>query len=332
MPKVSVIIPTFNREKYLNNTIDSVLAQTYHNYEIIVVDDGSTDNTREVAKKYKDKIKYVYQKNQGVSSARNSGIKVSRGEWIAFLDSDDEWLPEYLLYQVNQTKNNQGASVYISNALIMENGKQINYFQKWNLLPLFRNSNYVTLKKPLYFVIKYHIASVVTAIINKEVLLKVGVFDERLSIAEDYDVLARMALHGPFAFSKEKLVCIYRRDEPIDNLEKQLDLNGIRSRKAFEIIYNNIRKHPEISIKEKSILDKTLSANQRALANLILRNGRLSEARHYYKEAMLIYPSVKSITKYLISLFPAKIVELFAWKGGNIIPGEDMSVEINDSK
>ena len=91
MPLISVIIPTYTREKFVTKAIDSVLKQSFRDYEIIVIDDGSTDNTREILKAYANKIKYIYQENSGVSSARNVGIQAARGLWISFLDSDDEW-------------------------------------------------------------------------------------------------------------------------------------------------------------------------------------------------------------------------------------------------
>ncbi len=101
-PAVSVVIPLYNREKYIARAIDSVLAQTYNDFELIVIDDGSTDNGSEVVKQYDDqRIKIVSQQNAGVSSARNAGIDLAKGKWIAFLDSDDQWLPEKLQCQVD---------------------------------------------------------------------------------------------------------------------------------------------------------------------------------------------------------------------------------------
>ena len=100
MPKVRVIIPTYNRESYVPKPIDSFLCQAFEEYEIIVVDDGSKDDTKEVLKMYGDKIKYIYQDNSGVAAARNTGINASTGEWTAFLDSYDEWAPAYLSFQM----------------------------------------------------------------------------------------------------------------------------------------------------------------------------------------------------------------------------------------
>ena len=100
MPTVSVIIPTFNRSKLVVNAIRSVLCQTYRDYEIIVVDDGSTDDTAEALTPYMDRIRYVYQANLGPGAAQNRGIQLARGKWISILASDDLWLPTKLEAQL----------------------------------------------------------------------------------------------------------------------------------------------------------------------------------------------------------------------------------------
>lgn len=106
-PLVSVIIPVYNRAELILETINSVLNQTYQDFEIIIIDDGSVDNTKQVIESIKDsRIKYIYQENAGTSAARNNGTKNAKGEWIAPLDSDDIWLPEKLEKQINFLKNN----------------------------------------------------------------------------------------------------------------------------------------------------------------------------------------------------------------------------------
>jgi glycosyltransferase involved in cell wall biosynthesis len=99
-PEFSVVIPTFNRAKFVVKAVESVLHQVLKAKEIIVVDDGSVDQTRAVLEPYRDKIHYIFQQNSGASAARNTGIRAANGAWLAFLDSDDEWTPEYLLKQV----------------------------------------------------------------------------------------------------------------------------------------------------------------------------------------------------------------------------------------
>ena len=101
MPKVSVVIPTYNRQRLVQDTIDSVLRQTFGDLELIVIDDGSTDDTRRVLQdRYGTRIRYVYQENQGESAARNHGIALAGGEYVAFVDSDDLWHPQKLERQV----------------------------------------------------------------------------------------------------------------------------------------------------------------------------------------------------------------------------------------
>src|SRR5210317_1951921 len=110
-PLVSVIIPTYNRGWILAEAIDSVLAQDFKDYELIVVDDGSTDNTREILGRYGRDIVVLAQSNQGVSAARNRGIAACTGKFVAFLDSDDLWLPQKLSRQVNFFNSNTDARI-----------------------------------------------------------------------------------------------------------------------------------------------------------------------------------------------------------------------------
>jgi glycosyltransferase involved in cell wall biosynthesis len=106
MPKVSVVIPTYNRAKLVLDSIDSVLEQTFRDFELIVVDDGSTDDTRETLQMYGDRIQYIHKKNGGVSDALNCGIHHAKGDWIGILGSDDTWLPNKLEVQMQDIAAN----------------------------------------------------------------------------------------------------------------------------------------------------------------------------------------------------------------------------------
>ncbi|MCK4248925.1 MAG: glycosyltransferase family 2 protein, partial [Candidatus Omnitrophica bacterium] len=113
--KVSVIIPVYNSEKFIRETIESVLNQTYYDFEIITVDDGSTDKSADIINSFNDKrISYVYQKNQGISGARNTAISESKGEYIALLDHDDLWLPQKLEKQIPLLENNDKVGLVYS--------------------------------------------------------------------------------------------------------------------------------------------------------------------------------------------------------------------------
>ena len=112
LPRVSVVIPAFNQARFLPAAIDSALAQTYRDREIIVVDDGSTDETPDVARRYGDALRYVRQANKGLAGARNTGIERARGEFVALLDSDDVWLPGFLEHMMAVAEAQPRAAVY----------------------------------------------------------------------------------------------------------------------------------------------------------------------------------------------------------------------------
>jgi glycosyltransferase involved in cell wall biosynthesis len=151
-PIVSVIIPTYNRERFVTKAIDSVLQQRFNNYEIIVIDDGSTDNTKENLKRYGDKIIYFYQENSGVSSALNAGINVAKGDWIAILGSDDEWMPNYLSQQIDSLIRNPTICMQTANCLFIDlNGDTRSYFEINGSMSEFNGQDYLFLQEPSQF-------------------------------------------------------------------------------------------------------------------------------------------------------------------------------------
>ncbi|MFX0194938.1 MAG: glycosyltransferase family 2 protein [Candidatus Hodarchaeota archaeon] len=323
MPKISVIIPTYNREKLVTLAIDSVLKQAYKDYEIIVIDDGSTDDTKETLKAYGKKITYFYQRNSGVSGALNAGIKVAKGDWVGFLGSDDEWVPEYLTWQMRQVKQYPEVFTHITNSVtVLPNGTKENHFLGTEFLGRFKGNSCIILKRPFYTVIKHSPWFVQSAIIRRDILLDTGLFNKSLTIGEDLDLIARLALKGPFGIISKVLVRIYRREESIENLAAQVVNEGIYSCESFATIFENLRNLEMLTFREKAILAKALSSNRRALANILLISRKQLEARSYYKKALLIYPSHRSLIKYISSFLPYKVAILFIRKGKHIKPGE----------
>ena len=126
-PLVSIIIPTFNRAHLIVETLDSVLAQTYSNWECIVVDDGSTDGTREMLEAFPQVI-YHYQSNAGVCTARNKGAEIATGDWLIFLDSDDELLPSALADFSKAIGEKPSASILLGGYYLKKNGMKISFF------------------------------------------------------------------------------------------------------------------------------------------------------------------------------------------------------------
>ena len=179
-PLISVLIPTYNNGKYIKQAIESVYAQSYDNIEIIVIDDGSTDNTKEVLKRYKN-IKYFYIEHKGIPFARNVALEKAKGEYIAFLDSDDYWLPEKLNTQIQYFKDHPNCEIVFT--------KYENFFEEENIK---KNKRAINEKKRE--AMEHHILP--SALIKKSLFEKYGVFDENFQIGEDSEFIYRMTKKG----------------------------------------------------------------------------------------------------------------------------------------
>ena len=201
-PRVSVIIPTYNCDRYITQAVESALSQTYRNREIIVVDDGSTDDTLRVLEPYFEQIRYVYQENQGVAVARNSGIEIAQGELIAFLDGDDFFLPDKLARQVACFEAEPSLGMVISGwRLVNQKGEAISDVKLWRHAP----------KLDLKTVVLYKPARPSATMVRREWCERVKGFDNRLSSAEDLDFLLRLMLMDcKVAWFPEVQVC-YRQ-------------------------------------------------------------------------------------------------------------------------
>lgn len=189
MTMVSVIIPTYNCATYITEAIDSALAQTYKDYEIVVVDDGSTDNTREVLGKYIENglINYIYQSNQGVVAARNATLRAARGEYVAFLDADDMWEPNKLELQMRFLAERPDVALLHGNIRIVDADKNKTVFES---LPISKRHKSDHIFEELYL---GNFINTSTVVIKRECLDKVGHFDTSLRQAEDYDLWMRLA-------------------------------------------------------------------------------------------------------------------------------------------
>lgn len=217
-PLVSVILPTYNRAKLIQRAIDSVLTQTYPHWELIVWDDGSMDDTRNIINSYGDeRIKYWYDTNHGVAYARNCAIKVSNGKYLAFLDSDDEWSEDKLITQVEVMNIHLEVDILFGN-FVNKNGStrqdQPAFEQYSNLMKLL-NVEHVAEQ---LFVIKSglmeslmveNIIATDTVIIRREVISRVGYFIEELRNSEDLELWWRMGLES-VCFAYLEKVCLIR--------------------------------------------------------------------------------------------------------------------------
>lgn len=203
---ISIVIPLYNKEKYIERTLKRVLEQTYQMFEIIIVNDGSTDNSVSNVNKIKDRrIKLYNQKNSGASNARNNGVKYANGDFIAFLDADDEWDKTYLERIVKLHKNNPDGILYATNYYIMEN-KELSMI------------DYPGITKKEGELENYFISGKIytpiwtsAAVIKKDVFNQLGGFNKHCIICEDVDLWCKIALSGKIYYINEPLA-IYHRD------------------------------------------------------------------------------------------------------------------------
>ncbi|MBI4712895.1 MAG: glycosyltransferase [Planctomycetes bacterium] len=201
-PKVSVIIPTYNRAHLISEALESVFSQTYKNYEVIVVNDGSTDNTEEILNPYLERIKYIYKDNGGVASAKNTGINNSTAPYIAFLGSDDLWLPNKLETQVQYLEKHPESAMVFSWAEAFENDARGNRIRKFDL-------KYTDDDLSFRKLLRGNFIPDLTALFRRECLAKVGPFNEELKYGEDHEFWLRLVRHYPLA-RINSILALYR--------------------------------------------------------------------------------------------------------------------------
>ena len=252
MPQVTVILPTWNRAKWLKTSIESVLSQTFQDFELIVVDDASTDSTGEILEGYSRKIRTILlPENLGVSAARNAAIVQSDSKWIAFLDSDDYWHAEKLEKQIKQTRLCPEYQIHFTDEIWIRNGIRVNpkYKHRKREGWIFKPSLALCLMAPS------------TVMLHRELLERHGMFDDALPVCEDYDLWLRLTAYHPVALLNEKLMTrhgghsdqLSRKPWGIDrfrvqSLQKILSQENLRSGDRTAAI-RMLRKKCEILIK-----------------------------------------------------------------------------------
>lgn len=289
--KISIITPTYNRVEYLPLAIESVLNQTYTNFEYHIIDDGSTDNTKDVIQKYLEdnRVSYYYQKNQGQSAARNYGINKSTGDFICFLDSDNLWEPRKLELQVNIFKENPNIDItYGEGRLIDVNG---NFLESKKVN---RYSGYITEK-----ILLNNFVSNNTVMCKINCFNQMGGFDESLRCAEDYDLWLRFSTRYSFFYQQEYYAKYRIWDDRLSaNIDSVFKNNYIILKRFFEDYPDSVR-----SDLEKYIFCRFHTQYGRFFAS----NKKYSLAIKEYKKAMSYKP-------FSIMLWRALAKMLLLWK------------------
>jgi glycosyltransferase involved in cell wall biosynthesis len=321
MPLFSVIIPTFERAGFVVEAVESVLRQRCRDFELIVVDDGSTDATREVLAPYSQRLRYFHQTNQGVSQARNAGIRAATGEWIAFLDSDDRWTDDYLATQAESVGELPRAVAHVTNAaMVNEDGSRLDHFGEIGLREALPARSRVAFDRPYGVIVGYPYFFLQPMVVRRDVLMEAGLFKAHLSIGEDLDVIARVALRGPFSFCRRMLVEIVRRQESIEHLAAQRVSRGLSTGRAFEEVYVDLLRVPGLSNRERQVTAAALNAVWRGMGNLLIMKGERSRARAYFRKAFVLQPTLASAIKYGATLLPQRYSELCVRRGKDIVP------------
>ncbi len=293
MPTVSIIIPTYNREHLLSRAIQSVLNQTYQDFELIIVDDGSTDDTGKVVKSFNcEIIKYIrHDKNRGLPAARNTGIRVAKGDYIAFQDSDDEWMPEKLERQIRafETASPAVGIVYTGRYRIINNQKD--YAPPTKLTPKDGDLS-CSLLRACWMPPQ-------ATLVKRECFKRVGMFNERFRALGDWELFLRMSKYYQFKFIDEPLAILYRQPDSI-TANKSALLKA--SKQILEAFFDDFKK------------DKTVLARRYfSLGHLLCSNGKLSEGRDYFVRSVKAYPlNIRVFSAFLVSLLGKNIYNMVA--------------------
>ncbi len=298
---VSVIIPVYNGEKYIAECIKSIYEQTYKKFEIIIIDDGSTDNSIEVIENIKnEEVRIISQKNGDVSKARNEGIKNASGDLIAFLDQDDKWLPEKLQKCVKIFNELEKVDLVFHDIIkLFSSGKTHRAKDKHNIALSLNNENIFQ-----KLVVK-NVLMPSAVMVRKESILKAGLFDTSFKTCGDYEMWLRMALlKMEFKYLPEALT-IYRIHP--NNNSNRIEVMFQDRLKALEVSFSNIK----IDTADKKFRNKGLAAAYMQGANEFFSKKKYSEFLTNTNIALKLDKNNitgKMLSRYLRSLFFVKIL------------------------
>lgn len=294
-PRASVIIPTYNRGLCVTEAIDSVLGQTLGDFEVIVVDDGSTDDTQVRLAVYGDRIRVIRQVNAGVSAARNAGMAAANGEWIGFLDSDDTWMPEKLERQMADLALHPGAVGHaVDVALCGVGGRVVSLWEGRGIGEEFEKSP--VRARPLEDVlgVAFYTQAV---LLKREVVERVGGFKVGMQIHEDVEFLARVALIGAFVVNRYLGVKVRRMESEASSLSSIHQTRPIESHGNRCRLYEGLVADARLTHGELSLMRRRLSGARFDLSEAYWQAGMRSEAFDQRWRSVVDNPGVASVVR-----------------------------------
>jgi glycosyltransferase involved in cell wall biosynthesis len=276
--KVSIIITCYNYGRFLMESVSSALAQTYNDVEVIIIDDGSTDDTPTVVQNWQSepRVRYFRQRNGGISSALNAGVRMATGEFVAFLDADDRWDPRKLEKQMSRFQDSKVGVVYTESFEMSADEKGLRrYYGTRYLAP---RKGWVT-----PYLVYDNFVPFSSAVVRKECFDKAGNFDESIKASPDFDFWLRVAVHYPFDFVDEPLV--FYRTGHADQVSRNWEMREVwcdQIRSAFK------RAHPTIVPRRLWRHADAYRATERG--HYWLAHDDHARARKLYCESILTYP------------------------------------------
>ena len=298
-PTVSVVITTYNQARYIGATIASVLAQTYRDLEIIVVDDGSTDRTEAELAPYRSRVNYIRQRNRGVAAARNVGIRHATGRLLAFLDGDDLWEPDKIGRQTDVAAAHPGSGLIVTDGSEFgpEGTIRESLFNP-SIVPRFKDDDTLTLRCYRELIIQNLITTTSQVMVPRAVIDRVGVSDERFPVSSDWDLYLRIAAEFEVTFVK---ACLVRyRYLPTS-------ASGPRALRSFRWGLDEIRvlrKHVRLAAPEmREVVRTELARRTRAIAEEAYyynTGDDRSWARRYLLKLAIRNPTSRSAVAYLV--------------------------------
>ena len=274
-PRVSVIIPTYNRSRYIAEAIRSVQAQTHRDVEIIVADDGSTDDTSQIMAGFGDSVSYLPLEHRGQPAAtRNAGLRAAEGEYVAFLDSDDLFLPGKLALQLAAFEQHPEAGLAYSNGYFFRDDPQVPTGRTLDGMP-------TPTGDALADLLRGNFLTSPVVLVRHECLNVVGLFDERPEFfaVEDYDLWLRIAAHFPFVHAPGDVAAIRRHRQSISR-----DVASLRSR-ALAILAKLEANQPGLTSPQRAALNEGFARHHGAIAVALFQRRQLLEGLDHVLQA-----------------------------------------------
>jgi glycosyltransferase involved in cell wall biosynthesis len=287
-PFFTAIIPTYNRWPVVKDAIDSILKQTFDDFELIIVDDGSTDETAQRLKGMHCNLRLIIQKNAGVSASRNAGIRKANGKWIAFLDSDDIWLPKKLESQNSYILSNPDTMILHCDEIWQRNGTRVNPKMRHRKAGSGAESRDSAFCRSL----EMCLISPSTVVIKKDVFNKVGLFDEELPVCEDYDLWLRIMVHFTIHYLDQKLG-VKKNSENPSHAASQLSAS-IKCQDIFRVdSLEKLTNNPSLPEDWVNMVLNEIVRKTEILTKGCIKRGRAKEAKEWRDKAIFALATLK---------------------------------------